>query len=308
MKYNQLTRSSQQWNEEEDPLYWEKSYNENTYPGHKLRSREKKVLQYLDSLNLKKESKILELGYGAGVTSAKIYSRGFNITGIDISNNFRDLAAKNCKKVKAKDNKSKFKFIVGNAEKLEFKDNRFDCVIGIGFIHYLEDPDKCLKEVYRILKPGGYFIISQRNMYGINKLDGPLKIIRTLPYILVNRKYELRWQDTALIYPIITFVTIASFFSNSMKGLKLKLTKHRKMGEIRKIALSFTRLKEMIEASELKIIRYDGAGYLTKKLIILLPRQVSQKLDDYFQRLSDTRKISGMYKFGNSVIFLSQKP
>lgn len=308
-KYNQLTQSAKQWNEEEDPVRWDVSgYDENTYSGHKLRSRERKVLQYLDSLNLKKGSEILELGYGAGVTSAKIYSREFNIVGVDISRPLCELAIKNCEKVKTKDNKAKFGFLVGNAEKLEFPDNSFDCVVGLGFLHYLEYPDLCVKEVYRVLKPGGYFIITQRNMYGVNKLDGPLKLARTSSYLLFNRRYELRWQDTFLIHPVLTFATLVSPFSNSIKKFRMKFIKHKNLiKKINKNALSFYRLKKMIEASGLKIIKYDGAGYLTKKIIRLFPRRLSEKLGNYLQKLSDKRKIPYMYKFGNSVVFLAQK-
>lgn len=308
-KYNQLTQSAKQWNKEEDPIFWDVAYyQKNTFAGHKVGSRERKVLQYLDNLNLKKGSRILELGYGAGVTSAKIYSRGFDIVGVDISQPLCELAIKNCEKVKTDDNKAKFEFLVGNAEKLEFPDNSFDCVVGLGFLHYLEYPDSCVKEVYRVLKTGGYFIITQRNMYGINKLDGPLKLARTLSYPLFNRRYELRWQDTFLIHPVLTFATLASPFSNSIKKFRTRFIKHKNLvGKINKNALSFDRLKKMIEASGLKIIKYDGAGYLTKKIIILFPIKLFEKLDSYLQKLSDERKIPSMYKFGNSVVFLAQK-
>ena len=32
------------------------------------------------------------------MTSAKIYARGYNLVGIDISNKLRDIAVKNCQK------------------------------------------------------------------------------------------------------------------------------------------------------------------------------------------------------------------
>lgn len=267
--YDQLTQSAKQWNEEQDPNFWETSYEEDTHTGHKLRSREKKVLEYFDSLNIKKGSKVLDLGCGAGVTSAKIYSRGFNIIGVDISSPLCNLADKNCEKVKTSGNKTKFKFIVGNAEKLDFPDNSFDCVIGLGFLQYLEFPDACLREVYRVLKPGGYFIITQRNIYGISSLDGPLKLCRALIY-LMGFKYEIH-----------------------------------KLWKIKKHALSFGRLKKLIEDSNLKIIKYDGAGYLTKKSVLF--SSLAKKLDEYLQKANDTRKIPCIYKFGNSVVFLARK-
>lgn len=209
------------------------------------------------------------MGCGAGVTSSKIYSRGFNVVGLDISRPLCELAVKNCERARTKSNKAKFKFIVGNVEKLDFPDNSFDCVVGLGFLQYLEHPDACLREVYRVLKPGKYFIITQRNVYGISSLDGPLKLVRALIY-LMGFKYEVH-----------------------------------KLWKIKKNALSFGRMKRMIERSGLKILSYDGAGYLTKKSV-LFPSW-AKRLDEYLQKANDTRKIPGIYRFGNSVVFLAKK-
>lgn len=268
-KYDQLEKSAKQWNEEENSDFWDVSYKEDTHTGNKLRSREKKVLEYLDSLHLKKCSKVLDLGCGAGVTSSKIYNRGFNVVGVDISRPLCDLAVKNCEKIRTKSNKAKFKFIVGNAEQLDFPDNSFDCVVGLGFLQYLEHPDACLREVYRVLKPKGHFIITQRNVYGISSMDGSIKLCRSLIY-LMGFKYEVH-----------------------------------KLWKIKKNALSFGRMKKLIEDSNLKIIKYDGAGYLTKKSV-LFPR-LAKRLDEYLQKANDTKKIPGIYKFGNSVVFLAKK-
>lgn len=304
-KNSQLSRSAKKWNEETDLVRWEKHYFEDSYNGNRLRAREKKVLEYLDCLNLPKRSKILELGYGAGITSAKIYSRGFDLTGIDISSKLQKLAIKNCKRVKDKASGAVFKFGVGNAEKLDFSDNSFDCVVGLGFIHYLAYPLSCLKEAYRILKPKGYFIITQRNMYGISSVDGPIKWARSLYYLATNQRYELRWQDTFLIYPFLALSTLASPLSKKMKKLKHDLVQHKRIGLVRKKAISFSRLKKNIKKSGLVIVKNGGAGYLTKKNV-LFPK-TAKRLDAYLQRLSDSKEESALHKVGNSVVFLAQK-
>lgn len=304
-KYDQLNQSIKKWNEEEDLARWEIHYQEDSYNGNRLRAREKKLLKYLDDLNLKKGAKILELGYGAGITSSKIYSRGFNIIGIDISDKLCKLAIENCKQRYDKKNKTKFEFKIGNAEKLEFKENTFDCVVGLGFLQYLEKPMSCMKEAYRVLKPKGYFIITQRNMYGISSLDGPIKLIRSLFYLLTNRRYELRWQDTVLFYPILLLATLTSPISKYMKKLKKSLIQHKRIGLVKKNALSFGRMRKMIKKANFRILRYDGAGYLTKKYK-LFPK-LARKLDNYLQNASDKKSIPNIHKFGNSSVFLAQK-
>jgi len=301
---NQLSRSAKKWNEETDLERWETHYYEDNYNGHRLRSRETRVLQFLDSLRLPKNAKILELGYGAGMTSAKIYQRGFNLIGIDISNKLQKIATKNCQKVTPQ-NKATFKFQVGNAEQLDFPDNTFDCVIGLGFIHYLARPITCIKEAKRVLKPNGHFIITQRNMYGISSIDGPVKWVRSLYYLITNRRYELRWQDTHLIYPFLTFAYFIAPFSKRMRKMKFDLKQHQKIGLVPKTTISHNRLKKMIQQANLKIIKTGGAGYLTKKNK-LFPK-TAKRIDQKLQKISNKKRNTFLHKIGNSVVFLAKK-
>jgi hypothetical protein len=79
---------------------------------------------------------------------------------------------------------------------------------------------------------------------------------------------------------------------------------HKKIGLVRKNALSYTRMKRLIELSGLTIINSSGAGYLTKKNK-LFPK-TAQRLDQYLQHLNDSGT-QWIKKFGNSVVFLAQK-
>jgi ubiquinone/menaquinone biosynthesis C-methylase UbiE len=63
-----------------------------------------------------------------------------------------------------------FKVDRGYAENLPYPDDFFDTVIHNGTIHYVNDPEKALKEAYRVLRPGGQIIIawvSGESSYGI---------------------------------------------------------------------------------------------------------------------------------------------
>ncbi len=305
MVYDQNQQAIKKWNEEKDLDRWEKHYYEDNYNGNRLRRREEKVLEYLDSLKLPKEANVLELGYGAGMTSAKIYARGHNLVGIDISNKLRDIAIRNCQQALADNTKGSYRFIIGNAEKLDFPDNHFDCVVGLGFLQYLQFPEACFREVKRVLKPGGHFILAQRNMYGISSIDGPLKWMRSLFYLTTGRRYELRWQDTPLFQIPYLFSAVLSPVSAKAKKFKESLQQHKQIGLVRKNALSFGRLKKLFEQEQLNVVRYDGAGYLTKKRAWF--PSLAKKIDVSLQSASDDKKLPGIHRFGNSVVFLAQK-
>lgn len=298
----QIDVVKKQWNEEKDLNRWDRFYYQNDHHGSKLRSREKKILEFLDNLHLKKGVHILELGYGAGRTSAKILGRGFNITGVDISKQLCKLAIKNCSKVNTK---AKFKMTVGNVEELIFPDNYFDCVVGLGFLQYLDYPNKCLKEVHRVLKPNGYFIIAQTNIYGVSKIDSFLKLVRAVIYLITQKRYEIRYTDKPFIWFVLGFATLTSGMFSSMKKLRIYLITQSKVGFVKRNALSLLRLKKMIEKAHLKVIRRAGAGYLTKKSKYF--PEIAKKLDKYLQGISDRKKKTLIHHFGNGVVLVAKK-
>ena len=51
--------------------------------------------------------------------------------------------------------------MIGDAHKLEFDNNTFDLIYMRNVIHYIDNPDSAFSEIYRCLKPSGYFLFSQ---------------------------------------------------------------------------------------------------------------------------------------------------
>ena len=117
---------------------------------------------------LKKNDRILDLGCGAGRTTINLFNEGYNnIVGLDIADKLIDFA----KKYSSEHNLN-IDFAVGDATKLEYENNLFDVVIfsfnGMQCIPGLENRKKVLKEVYRVLKPGGYYIFTAHDRHDPN--------------------------------------------------------------------------------------------------------------------------------------------
>ena len=75
------------------------------------------------------------------------------VTGIDLNKK----AIKFCKKFYKEKNNT---FLQANAQNLPFKDSSFDVVINIESAHRYPQVDLFIKEVYRVLKPEGYFLFA----------------------------------------------------------------------------------------------------------------------------------------------------
>jgi len=114
---------------------------------------------------------ILEVGCGRGGGLSYIYRYLLPsaATGVDLNKK----AIEFCKKHYSKE---KITFLQANAQNLNFKNNAFDVVINIESSHRYSQMDIFLDEVYRVLKPGGFFLFADfRNQVELKELNTQLK-------------------------------------------------------------------------------------------------------------------------------------
>ena len=107
---------------------------------------------FIKNLNGKK---ILDLGCGPGRDSKYFSEKGFEVIGIDLSDKFLKMAAKNAPKAK---------FMRMDMRKLDFPDNYFDGVWACASIFHIERKylDKLLNDLRRILKEDGIFYMTTK--------------------------------------------------------------------------------------------------------------------------------------------------
>ncbi len=80
-----------------------------------------------------------------------------------------DFSEKNLKQACEQFDDDRFSFEQMRAENLEFDDNQFDLSAVVNSLHHIDDPQKALHEMRRVLKPGGLLLVSE--MYGDNQSD-----------------------------------------------------------------------------------------------------------------------------------------
>jgi len=101
-----------------------------------------------------KGKKLLEVGFGQGTDLIQYAKGGADVYGIDLTPHHFDLASLNFKLRNLNAN-----LTLGDASKLPYENNFFDKVSSFGVLHHTPDIEKCVDEVFRVLKPNGEFII-----------------------------------------------------------------------------------------------------------------------------------------------------
>jgi len=106
-------------------------------------------------MKLKKKGKILDLGCGNGEFLFALKKQGWQIYGLDISEG----AYRQTKELLGQ----KAKISLGTLESQRFPDNCFDLVTLWHVIEHLYNPSEIIREIKRILKPGGLLLLACPN-------------------------------------------------------------------------------------------------------------------------------------------------
>jgi ubiquinone/menaquinone biosynthesis C-methylase UbiE len=116
----------------------------------------------IEAMQLKNDESILEIGFGNGKFFDKIFAvaNDLKISGLDFSPEMVKVAKENNSLTS---NNGELTLRLGSSDKIPFPDNSFDKVFCINVIYFWEQPATNLKEIYRVLKPGGRFYTSIRS-------------------------------------------------------------------------------------------------------------------------------------------------
>src|SRR3974390_2891953 len=93
--------------------------------------------------------RILDIGCAAGGEIPEFLRRGFSVIGIDLSSRMLEFARQRF----AGDRE--VQFCRADVERLPFSSQSMDHVVCLGVFEFLQDYSPALKEIHRVLRPGG---------------------------------------------------------------------------------------------------------------------------------------------------------
>ena len=105
---------------------------------------------------------VLDVGCGQGIDVCEFALAGASVTGIDLTPRHVELAQRHVEEAGIEAT-----IVQGDAESLPFLGGSFDVVVSNGVLHHTPDMDTALREIHRVLRPGGRFtvILYNRNSW-----------------------------------------------------------------------------------------------------------------------------------------------
>lgn len=128
--------------------------------------------RYMSVTDIVKGKNVLDAACGVGYGTQLLAKSASSVTGVDYSED----AIAYAKEHYSSKNVS---FDVSDATKMPYKDASFDVVISFETIEHIHNPTAFVKEVRRVLKPGGVFVVStpnddeftEGNVYHVHEFD-----------------------------------------------------------------------------------------------------------------------------------------
>src|SRR3989344_3918883 len=166
----------------------------NYYQAHKILKRKYWDLYDLISRNIlmninMERDQVLDVacGYGGLMKGLQKYRKNLHLTGIDLAKSMIKVGKKYIAN-------NKIRFALMSADKINFSNESFDYVLCKDSFHHFKNPVKVLKEMFKVLKKGGYIyaIDLRRNIpeeikYQIVQLATELNIENAILYLESNK-------------------------------------------------------------------------------------------------------------------------
>lgn len=126
-----------------------------------------------------KQGRILDSGCGPGFTIIELAKKfpSVEFVGIDLSDSLLEIAND---KSKNENLTGRIEFLKADVLNIPFSNSYFDFVMNINMLHLVESPVKMLNEIQRVLKPYGFFYITDLRKSFFGFLEKEIKSAATI--------------------------------------------------------------------------------------------------------------------------------
>jgi ubiquinone/menaquinone biosynthesis C-methylase UbiE len=138
--------------------------------------RQQRMLEMIDAQNFPPGTRVLDAGCGPGFMLAALADRGFEVSGLDAA---PEMIRMSTERLAAAYPGRTFRLEIGSIEALPFDSASFDVVCTAGVVEYLENDDRVLADMNRVLRPDGLLLYPVTNLLSpVDYLDFIIEFLK----------------------------------------------------------------------------------------------------------------------------------
>jgi len=257
--------------------FWDDLYQRTDVFARIHQHRLRLALTLIERLGLPAGTTVLEVGCGAGHTAVALAQRGFQVEAMDPTSTLLRFARQNADEAGVGE---RIRLLLGDAHQLPLEDGSIPLVVALGVVPWLHSPTLAVREMARVLRPGGHLVINADHR---NRLNFWLDPFHTPPLAPLRAALKRAlgavrlWRPRPVVVPV-TYHGIAEF-------------------------------DRILEAAGLE--RLDGSAFGFGPFTLfgrrVVPERLGVRLHLWLQRLAD-RGVPVARSTGAQYIVLARKP
>ncbi len=147
----------------------------------------------VQSLDAKPGMRVLDVATGTGMVAFALAERGATVVGLDQSEAM--LSGARARLERTPRLADRISFVLGEAEALPFADGEFDAVSFTYLLRYVDDRAATMRELARVLKPGGRISMVEFGVPGNPRLRLLWRIHTRVGLPLIGRAVSREWYE-----------------------------------------------------------------------------------------------------------------
>lgn len=151
--------------------YWARIYERSGIAEAIHQERLRATFALVDKLASPPMARALDVGCGAGWASAGLAARGIAVDSMDSVQEMIDATRARAAAAGAA---SRVTTRIGDIHAIPFPDETFDLVVALGVLPWLPGIDEPLRQMTRVLRPGGHMIVTMDTLWQLRQLFDPV--------------------------------------------------------------------------------------------------------------------------------------
>lgn len=222
----------------------------------------KRVLDHEQAIARAKHQ-LLDVGCGGGLLAEEFARVGLEVSGIDPAPETIETA-----RAHASASGLSIEYQIGSGEHLPFPEGAFDHVACCDVLEHVDDVDRVISEIARVLKPGGLFFYDTVNRTFISKI-AIIKVMQEWPSTAFAAPNSHVWERFIKPAELVTLFERHGLKQREMRGIMPRRNPIVALLDFRRRVqgkITFRELGRRLDFQESEHLEVSYMGYATKRM------------------------------------------